>query len=505
MKVVFVVTESESYAVGLFSSLLKQRGHEAYLIFDPKIFGTNDLSHAWLRRTLDIRENNIKKIQKIQPDVVGFSVYTKDYCWALEMAGMIKRVIDVPIIFGGIHCTLVPEEVIKADCVDIVCVGEGEYALLELVDALGTKETNHNIKNLWFKDKEGKIIKNQSRPLIEDLDCLPFPDKDIFFEQKPILSKGYIINSGRGCPHNCAFCVSGTLNRYYTQSGLGRYVRQRSVENVIEELVWAKKKYNYKNVNFTDDVFTMNPDWLKDFAAEYKQKINIPFFCTANPGSMKDEELKLLKYANCHMIGFGIQSVSEETRRKTLHRGGLNKRILEVARLCHRLKIHFWFDHIFNIPGEDEKEQVEALDFYNQARPDVINTFWMTYFPKTAIIDIALEKGILDQEMVKKINKGETSTSLLVGAGCKYSFSAKGMFDTFAFLFIMLPFMPKWFVRKIIKKHWYRYGLSMPFLARLAIKDLARLKIGRFEEVFFPIRLLLMNIFDNLKIKICDN
>jgi radical SAM superfamily enzyme YgiQ (UPF0313 family) len=502
MKALFVIIECESYAVGLFSSLLKKRGHEVHLVFDPKLFDTNDISNNRLKRFFDIRQNNVRRILEIKPDLIGFSLYTKDYAWSVEMARMIKEAADIPIIFGGIHCTLAPEEVIKEPCLDIVCVGEGEEALLELAEAIENKKPLQGIRNLWFKDKSGQVIKNELRPLIQDLNTLPFPDKDIFFRQQPIFKSGYVTSSGRGCPYSCTYCASGSLNNFYARQGLGRYVRQRSVANLIDELVQAKKKYNYKRISFTDDVFTLNTTWLRDFAAQYKKLLGVPFFCTANPGTIKDEELYLLKEANCHMIGFDLQSISEATRHDTLNRPGSNERIKRAAQLCHNLKLRFSFDHIFNIPGEGEKEQAEALVFYNESRPDLINTFWMTYFPNTKIIDIALEKGLFDRETAEKAKRGELSTSLNLGAGCDYSLAANNdVFDTFAFYFSLLPLMPKWFFRRLIRRKRYQRKLCVHFLLRLLIKDLSRIKVGRFSDVFFPIRMFLVNIMDNILIR----
>ncbi|MDD5618148.1 MAG: radical SAM protein [Candidatus Omnitrophica bacterium] len=504
MKVLFVVFECENYSVSLFSSLLKQKGHEVHVVFDPRLFGSHEITNSRLRKIFDIRKNNIEKIKSIKPDLIGFSVYSQDFQWALEMAKMIKSEMDVPIIFGGVHCVLVPEEVISNNCIDIVCVSEGEYALLELVESMKSGNMDYSIKNLWFKAKDKEIIKNEIRPLIDDLDSLPFLDRDLIFEQKPIFAFGYAISTGRGCPYCCTFCVSEALNRFYTERKLGRFVRQRSVKNVMDELLWAKKKYNYKIVTFTDDVFTLNLNWLREFVKEYKVKLRIPFFCTANPGTIKDEEIYLLKEANCNMIGFGLQSTNEQTRTDILRRRGTNERIKEVSRLCHKLKICFHFDHIFNIPGEGIEDQVEALKFYNETRPDLINTFWMTYWPKIKLLDTALEKGILDEETVKKINRGETSHSLFVGVGSDYSFGDKEIYDTFAFFFVLLPLMPKWFFNLVIKKGWCKKKISVPFLVRLTIKHLARVKIGRFSEIFFPILLFLVNIIDNSKIKISD-
>lgn len=488
MKVVFVITEAENYAIQLFSAILKQKGHQVHLIFDPKLFNTDEISMPFLAKLFDIRKQNIAKIKKINPDLIGFSVYTHDYQWALGMARIIKKEIpDTPIIFGGIHCILCPEQVIKEDCVDMVCAGEGEEALIELID-LWEKGFRVNscvteIKNLWWKLSNNFIHKNPLRSLIQDLDSLPFIDRDILYEQKPVFKKDYSISTGRGCPFACTYCASDALRRTYQEKGLGKYVRQRSVENVIQELILAKLKYKPRSIYFTDDVFTMNTVWLRDFVLPYRQLINLPFYCTANPGTIKDEELNLLADCGCQMIGFGMQSCNEEYRKLYLKRGGTNERIIEVSDMCHRPGIHFSFDHIFNLPNENTGNQDEAVSFYNRTRPDIINTFDMTYLPK-----IELNKYLSEKER-SDVDNGYSRTGMFI-RGESYLPS----------IFCLLPLLPPGWVRFIVDKGLARF-IRLPFWIRLLLKDIKRLMISRYSDVFFPIRLLLANIKDNILIK----
>ena len=179
MKVVFVCSGVENIAIEFLSSFIKSKGHETDLVFDPSLFSSEAVSFSRLASFFDTRKELAHQVVNKKPDLICFSVLTLNYQRSLIIARLIKKINKkIPIVFGGIHPTCVSEIVIKEKAVDIVCVGEGENALAELLPSLKKGNLDTSINNLWFK-KGKKIIKNPLRPLISDLDKLPFPDKEL--------------------------------------------------------------------------------------------------------------------------------------------------------------------------------------------------------------------------------------------------------------------------------------------------------------------------------------
>ncbi len=499
MKITFVQSEIENLAVEYLSNILKSHGHSVYLAFDPKPFNTVAIKSSFGKRLFDIKDIFVKEIILSNPDLIAFSVLTGDYLWALDIAKSLKEKIDVPIIFGGIHPTSVPEVVINNKHVDIVCIGEGEYPLLELVDSLGSG-INYSIKNLWFK-RNGEIIRNEIRPLLEDLDSLPFPDKEIFYRKAPVFKNCYELMISRGCPYACSYCYNNIVKKIY--KGKGRYLRIRSVGNVMEELNMAIEKYRPKYFSFRDDIFTMNKAWLKEFIIRYKKEINRGFFCFTHSKFIDEEIAKLLKYGGCYWLNIGVQTVSENNRCKILNRIGTNEEISHAAMNCNKAGLRFSVDHIFNIPYEGEKEYIDALKFYNKLRPSSINSYYMKYYPKTEIIDTAKEAGIIDDDIVKDIEMGKYSMPFILGAGeaSKLKFYNKDKektYNNFIFLFSLLPLIPQRLMIKMIEKKWY--NLSFPMFFTLLIKLIVKLRDDR-EYLYIAITRLTYFAFQNLKLK----
>jgi len=252
----------------------------------------------------------------------------------------------------------------------------------------------------------------------------------------------------------------------------------------MTELSWAKERYNFRSVYFTDDVFTLNTEWLRKFANWYKFEIGVPFYCTANPGTITEKQIDLLKVAGCQMIGFGLQSVCEKTRVEILNRRGTNERISSVVAYCRKLGISLSFDHIFNLPSESDIHSLRALEFYNNTRPDIINTFTMTYLPRIKL------NSVLSEEKRERVDKGQVRTSMLQRGG-----------NCFASMFSILPLFPRKVIAWLVGSGLYKW-VRLPYWARLVCKDIKRLTIGRGSDVWFPFRLLIVNIRDNLWIKL---
>ena len=345
----------------------------------------------------------------------------------------------------------------------MLCVGEGEQALDELLK----NPQSTNIKNIWFK-QNSQIIKNPCRPLIDDLDSLPFPDKDLFYEIYPGFFEDYYTISSRGCPFACTYCGNNVLKKVY--KGLGKPIRRRSPKNIVDELALAKKKYHPKRITFVDDVFVQDINWLKEFSRLYKKRVNLPYAMLTHPSFLSKEITKLLKKSGCYFLLFGIQSASEKTRRETLNRFESNAQISQAAQNCHDANLKFSIDHIFNIPGEGLPEYKEAVKFYNSLNPTIINAYWLQYFPKTEIVNIAVKKGVLKKSMVRKIEHGLTNTSLIVGIGGKDSINPALIYSNIQFYFMLMPLLPKKLNQIIIEKQWYLLQFNPPLILNMFLK-----------------------------------
>ena len=184
MKVLFYYRGSEHFGVQALIAYLESKGHETELIYDPALGDNGYLDipvvNNFLNRIVCNDKLVVEKVVRFRPDLVAFSAITNLYLPITRLAKKIKKVLDVPIVIGGNHPTSIPEEVIKDECYDGVCIGEGEEPLEELLQRLEQKRPYTDVKNLWVRDAEGKIHKNPKRPIIKSLDTLPTADKSLF-------------------------------------------------------------------------------------------------------------------------------------------------------------------------------------------------------------------------------------------------------------------------------------------------------------------------------------
>lgn len=438
MKIVFFVSEDKSLGVGYLSSYLKQHGHQVYLLFDSCQFAKSYVQNERLARYFSKEKYFLKRIRDIRPDLIGFSVLTSNYQWALRLSRLIKQYFNIPVIFGGVHPTLVPDRVIKETAIDMVCVGEAEEALLELSDNFGK---NTNIKNVYFKDN-GQVISNSLRPLEQDLDKYPFPDEELFYE---ILPDSYRITSSvitsRGCPYYCTFCSNHSLAALYKGQ---RYLRRRSADNVLAELYQRKHKFKSRHFVFVDDIFASDDtDWLERFIPRYKKEINLPFNCLAHPDLVSERTISLLKDGGCTTIDFGLQSGSERLRRDVLYRFETNESIRKIALACKRHKLHFAVDQILNIPTETEEDILSSARLFNAIRPDIINCSSLLYFPKALIIDKARKAGLLDTGALEQIEDGKVDDLYSSASISPVHKNSLSFYRKYALLLNIIPLLPK--------------------------------------------------------------
>ncbi len=455
MKFMFVCMGAENLSTEQLSSILKQKGHTVEMAFDPALFDDKTYFYVpFLHNVMSERKRVVKRIVEAKPDAIGFSVFTDNYLWACGIAREVKKELkETPIIFGGIYPTTCPEVVLKNDFVDAVCVGEGDEALPELLDSMEKGQVDYTIRNMWFR-KDGKIIENQQRPPV-DLNALPYYDKELFEGHIP-LGRVYLTVVARGCLFGCSFCSQNFLRKF---KGADR--RTRAVDNVITELKTMKEKYNYKEVDFKDNILGMDKKWLLEFLDRYKKEIGVPYRALSHVLCIDEDVARALKESGCHRIQFGIQSLNEETRRKYLLRPETNEQIEKALRICDKAGLEYSCDHMFGLPGESEDDQIKAARFYNTLKNCTrITCFWTTYFPKTALVDVAKSRNAISDSDIEKINNAQAGYYY-----CEGAVRDKQLIKTFKnyqVLFRIMPILPERLVDFILNHRIQRYFHLFP-------------------------------------------
>ncbi len=479
MKIVLLCSEDFSLGITSLSAYLKERGHDARVIFDPKQFEKAYAQSEFWANIFSRKKLILSEILEYKPDLVGISVFTSNYRWALDMAASVKRTMDVPVIFGGVHPSLAPEHVIQEDQVDMVCVGEGEEPLFELLESLKNNQPDTSIKNIWFK-RNGNIVKNEIRPLTRDIDALPLPDRKALYSQLPrSYSKYPIVLTSYGCPFRCTYCANNALAAVY--KGKGKYIRRRSPDNVMAEIRGLKSEFNPKYIIFMDDLFTFDKAWLKEFAPKYAAEIGLPYSCLVHPKFLDREICELLKMSNCNLALIGLQSGCERIRKEVLNRNESNE---ECKKACRRLKdsgIKFSLDNILNLPFDNQKTIEESLRFYNELRPDLIHSFSLVYFPKTEIIDLGIKAGLLEPGARDLINKGLSQGYMSA------KLHSAGFYRKYALLFTITPLFSYATMKKIIHDPAIRRAIeSLPGIFVLLAKFILNVKANT-GFIFFTV------------------
>ncbi len=448
-KVVFVYPDYENLGIEHLMSICRSEGHEIDLVY-------YEANNPYLNRKSQNIDYSLiaNQIIATHPDIVAFSCVTDNYQNQLTVANTLKKSSpDLYTIFGGIHPSIVPERVFKNDSVDSIAIGEAEISFPEFLSAGYCKNRfvppDREVPGIVFKKNNFPIGKFIEGPLV-NLDKIPRTEKSYFLNVIKEMSNEYRIITSRGCPNQCSYCFHSYLKRSRGRS----VIRQRSVDNVMEELLWAKKNFDFKNIIFLDDCFTFSEEWIYEFCHQYRQKIKTPFACISIPDYLTKPTINALASAGCVNIQLGIQTISVELSHTILKRKLNLSQTTSAIRSLKKKGIMVQVDHLLGIPKDSLKQQEQSVLFYNSLRPDLISTFWLTYFPKTQIIGTAKQNGLITEEEIGNLENGLS----LTGESCLTGGSMKNPdpYYSIAFLLNYLPLLPKWLVRMLVISGFYR-------------------------------------------------
>lgn len=462
----------ENNAVRLMSALLRKHG-----FYVAEIYFKDWKNNFFSPPTDSELKNLIKLLKEKNIRLVSISLRASAYLKvAVQITEMVRKETGLTVIWGGTHVILCPDESIQT--ADIVCVGEGEFAMLELAERLRKGEPLEsitNINNLWFR-KDDKVIKNPLTDLIEDLDILPFRDYtsadkyqisgDKIHQGDPMINDPiFQIITSRGCPYHCAYCYNSTLRKIY--KGLGKYYRTRSVENVIEELKLAQKTFpNLKRIKFDDEVFNFQEDWVGEFREKYKKEINLPFECFTEPKLVTKERFRLMKEAGLRIVYIGIQNSFRITE-ELYDRNVPEEKIKEAAAILYDLKLDARYQVILDDPMSitEDKERLFKL-LMSFERPFELYLFSLTIFPNTEIAKKLLKQGVITED---QIEGKDTKTFRQLRVDLAYTRQPEDQYWAALLVLLTKSFIPKSLLWKFYNNRNLRKNPgSLVFLAQVS-------------------------------------
>lgn len=325
-------------------------------------------------------------------EFIGITSVSSTIANALRMARICKEFFPKSkIVFGGVHPTVLSEEVLGNDVVDYVVRGEGEYVFLELAQGKNICD----IPGLSYR-RNGDIVHNCPREPIEDLNALPFPAYHLMPMEKyfptPGLYKrlpGIGIIGSRGCPYKCSYCASQTI-----WLG-GKKVRFRSAENILEEIKFLVKNYGIREIFFHDDMFTANKPLVLGFCeGMIREAVDVTWVCMSRVDTIDEIVLRLMKAAGCHQICYGVESADQQILRNIKKNISLDQ-VEKAVALTKKVGIDVRTSFMLGNPGETEETMRKTVDLAIKLDPDFASFNITTPYPGTELRRWAIEGGFL--------------------------------------------------------------------------------------------------------------
>lgn len=391
------------YGLCSLAGYLNRHGHESWVYngdFDPgklQFAGSSFSSYEEYKQELTQFKHPIwnkvrQYISTIQPDIVGIHCKTGAIESVKRVASIAKEVLpDCKVVAGGPHATLMPEETVKLENIDLVVIGEGEESLLDIANNYH-KLYEKKIQGVLIKSLHGDIINGGSRPLIDNLDNLGVPDREYIIEKEHYSSYSFgIIMTARGCPYDCTYCASKGI---WTKK-----VRYRSPESVVEEMEYVYHRYGTRYFNFRDDTFTLKRSRAMEICRLIRECVpGVSWRCDTRADSIDDELAKAMRKAGCVQANIGVESGSPRIL-EMIKKDETREEIEAGIRSLRKQNISVSAFVMIGFPSETVDDVRMTLDFTKSLKPDNMVASIMTPYPGTEIHREAKREGILPDDI----------------------------------------------------------------------------------------------------------
>ena len=479
MKVTFIYPDFFQFPDGSFmpegrlylglaylSAVLKGAGHRTSLIHvvEPP-------EREWL----------LERVREESPDLIGFSSTTHMFKHVSRWAGWLKGT-GTPTVCGGVHPTICPVDVVDTGGIDMACRGEAEETLVELCDTLEKGGDVSAIPGLCMR-RGGRLIMNPARPLLADLDSLPFPHRSLFdpalfcSEQHP---RGTLMAS-RGCPFNCSYCSNHAQKSVYPNPR--DYVRFRSPENVIreiEQMIASEPRIEF--IRFDDDILTIDRDWLGELSLLYRRRVKLPFICNSRVNFIDKPMVELLADMGCKVVCLGIESGNPWLREKILNRRMSNRKIIEAFAACREAGIKTVSTNMVGLPFEDASMVLDSIRLNGMCHPDTIQVSTFIPYPNTKLFRVCEENGLIEGDLADSIFEGRSPLKARE-TGWEHG-ALKANFHTLAYVYARLDDLRVKSLSRAASRALDRLVLSSLIpssLRRNAFQKLIKHTAGRFQ------------------------
>lgn len=330
------------------------------------------------------------ELMDFKPDFFLVQIFTMNRVESYRILKKAKELRpEMKIIVGGVHASIYPGQMLENFPVDCVVIGEGEVTIVELLETLSTGRDLSSVKGIAYKEK-GRVVITGGRPLIEDLDLLPFPKHELFITPE---RKMACILTSRGCPFKCSFCCLHTISR--------RKFRVRSAKNAVDEVEYIVNTFkNIKIIQLADDTFTLDSQRAMDFCKEIvRRKIKIQFWCSARIKPASVELFRLMEEAGFRSIGFGLETGSAKLL-NSIHKSITKEDVIETFKMLKDININISTYLMVGFPGENKETVAETIDLIKKLQKikyfEFAGVARLWVYPNTEVYEQLRDVGKID-------------------------------------------------------------------------------------------------------------